>query len=313
MSDTASITGVESPPWDGPLLQLVPDPAEQRSEQPSEPVDGAGVPGDEPLEVHITYHPISDVMLESYAYYVFDANGRALASEHADGIAMDEPHRRHLVSLLTGFATPGNFAFDQTHGFAIALTQGFFGPYFYINDARLSSVGEVLSSYTSPWQDVLPDWQNSDTAANRLLGNYSSGVFIPSDQVARLMTDAHGVQDLSDALAAEFPDEKLGVLWAALQTAHAQGAGLLEAAGAIVPDPHDLMNTTCFSRYEHCDPAGLQAYVERVARDGAPDVPEVPELPVPRHMQNNTAPHAGERLPSTPSLTERLREKRGEG
>lgn len=317
MSDPVSVNGVDDPSWDAPVLHLVPntavpDPTETTVDDTA--TDGqASESPDSAHEVHITYHPISDVMLESYAYYVFDANGRALASEHADGIAMDEAHRRHLVGLLTGFATPPNFAFDQTHGFAIALTQSFFGPYFYVHDARLSSVGEPLESYTASWQTTLPDWQNSDTAANRLLSSYSSGVFIPRNQVERLMNDLHTTGELADAMTAEFPEEKLGILWNALQTAHAQNAGLLEAAGAIVPDPLDLMNTTCFGRYDHCDPASLQAYADRVAVEGAPPAPTEPELPVPRHMQNQVVPHAGERLPSTPSLTERLREKRGEG
>ncbi len=310
MSDLAHIND-ENPQSreDPPALQLV-------SGSPTETLAAEG----KTLDEHVTYHPVTPEMIALYSYYVFDDQGRTLAAQHCDGLGMDEPHKQHFLGLLPGFAQPADFPFDQTHGFNIALTQGFFGPYFYINDAHFSSLGEVTATYMTSWQEAVPEWSATQTAQNTLLSRYSSGRFIPAGQIARFMADAHGNPALTDALGDEFPGEKLAVLWAALQTAHELGAGLLEVAGAIMPDSNDLMATTCFSRFDHCDPASLQSYLDQCAaadraatdREVLTVAPTAPELPVPAHMAVNVTPSAGERLPSTPSLTERLREKRGE-
>lgn len=316
MSDLAQINSdAPAPSPAGPALHLVPDAATDLLPGTAMTAGdvGSGAPGadDQPMDEHITYHPITDAMIQAYAYYVFAVDGRDVAAGHCDAIAMDEAHKTHFIGLLETFAAAGEFPFDQTHGFNIALTQGFFGPYFYVNDGRLSSLGDIIGSYATSWQQLLPEWASAESAENRLLSRYSSGVFIPADQVARFMTDAHGDPALTEALGEHFPDEKLTVLWTALQTAHEQGAGLLEAAGAIVPDAVDLRASTCFSRYGNCDPASLLAF-STPAEPPVAQAPPIPELPVPRHMAEHVAPNAGERLPTTPSLTERLREKRGE-
>lgn len=299
MSDLAHIDGVVLPKHLGSTeLYVV-----AGTEQTAEPVAAPGP------ESHITYHPVSSAMVERYAYYVYAEGGADLAAQHGDAMGMGLAYRDHFVSLLAHFAATGDQPFDRSHGFNIALTQGFFGTYFYVFDARLSSLGELIAPYCTTWDQVLPDWPTAATAANRLQGEYSSGTFLRADAVAQFMHDAHANPELTQALATHFPGSKLTVLWSALQAAVDEGAGLVEAAGVLVPDRHDLSATTCLARYDQCDAASLHAYyAEPIPEPAAPAY----QLPVPAHMADHPVHHAGERLPGTPSLTERLRAKRGE-
>ena len=265
------------------------------------------------MDQHITYHVITDDVLRLYPYYIGDDQGATVAADHCDAIGMDAEHKQRFLDLLPHFAAPADYPFDQTHAFSIALTQGFFGPYFYIHDAQLTRLGDVLMPYEQSWTDALPDFAGTESAGNRLRSQFSAGVFVAPAQVAQLMSDAHSAPDIAQALGHEFPGEKLNVLWSALQTAHDMNAGLLEAAGVIEPNPTDLAASTCYSRFAHCDQTSLQhALAAAVTTPAEAAPPAMPDLPVPAHMQDKVFANPGDRLPSTPSLTERLREKRGD-
>ena len=131
------------------------------------------------------------------------------------------------------------------------------------------------------------------------------------------MTDAHADPALAAALTAEFPDGKLTVLWAALQSALDAGAGLLEASGIIAPDPLDPSATEYYSKLDNCDAASLELYAtsKQPMPDGATDATAVAadpvaDKPLPPHLQPKDVAHPGDRLPSTPGLSARLRAKR---
>jgi hypothetical protein len=295
------------------------------------------------MDQHVTYHPLADEMPQMYQYYISDEQGTALAARHCESVGMDDVNKQRFLDLLPHFAQPGDYPFDQTHGFSIALAQGFFSPYFYVNDAQLSRLGEAIAPYAQRWQDTLPDWQVADSAQNRVLSQYSSGVFIPAATVAQFMSDAHNVPALTQALATEFPGEKLGVLWSALQTAHSMGVGLLEASGAIEPNASDLPASLSFTNFDNCDDAGLHIYVasqsapspmqpppaqpppppaeppatpapppgEPTPAPGEPTPPPgEPILSIPPHLADADVPIPGERLPGTLGLSARLRAKR---
>lgn len=254
---------------------------------------------------HVSFHPITHDLVATYRYYLGDAQGPALAEQHCDAVSMNAADKGRFVSLLNHFAAPGPYPFDQTHGLNLALTQGFFGPYFYINDASFSALGDVAADYWQPWQQFAPDWEPTATAQNTILSEYSSGRYLPAAKVATFMEHAHSTPELTAALGSTFGGAKLDVLWAALEAARAQGAGLLEASGVIEPNATDLSASVYYSRFDLCDANSLARYCEAHST-----APAVAELPVPRHLEQKVVPVAGARLPTTPSLTERLRAKR---
>lgn len=118
---------------------------------------------------------------------------------------MEDAPTTRFLDLLPHLAAPGDYPFDQTHGFNIALTQGFFGPSFYINGGQLSALGDVIGVYTQPWQQLVPDWDMVATAQNQVLSRFSSGVFLCADRVAAFMSDTHAMPELAQALMTAFP------------------------------------------------------------------------------------------------------------
>ena len=100
--------------------------------------------------------------------------------------------------------------------------------------------------------------------------------------------------------ATHFPDQKLVVVWSALQYAHRTVSGLLEAAGALKPNPVDVSTSTCYTRLENCDLPSLHVLVsaEQLA---SPKLPPEPDLPVPPHLADRVSVNAGDRLPTTPA------------
>lgn len=266
------------------------------------------------MDQHVTYHPVTEDMLRSYRYYISDEQGSRVAAQHCAAVGMDQAHTQRLLDLLPHFAAPGDFPFDQTHGFSIALTQGFFGPYFYVHGAQLSAISDAISLYIQPWQEAMPDWDAAGTAQNTVLSRYSSGVYIPPASITTFMSDAHATPELAQVLGTVFAADQLAVLWSALQYAHHTGAGLLEAASVIEPNPDDLAASACFTKFDNCDQASLQLHMTMYSsmNKTEPAIPPAPDLPVPRHLEDRATASTGTRLPTTPSLTERLREKRGE-
>jgi|GEM_PF-3017775 len=229
---------------------------------------------------HITYHPLSEELMKQYVVFVMHDDGATYAADHCDQAGLDATHRARFLEFLPHFATPADAPFDQTHGFSIALTQGFFDTYFYVNDASLSTIRASLEPYSVTWQALLPGWELTHTAQNRLGGNFSSGIYIPADKIAPLMNDAHSVPALAEALGSVFPDTKLEVLWAALLRANELGVGLLEAVGALEPDPSDLMATTCFTKFENCDSASLAHFVDQLSAPPPPPPPAPAAVPM---------------------------------
>jgi hypothetical protein len=262
------------------------------------------------MDQHVTYHPITDNLLRSYRYYLSSYDGAKVAADHCAAVAMDDALSAQFLGLLAHFAAPTDRPFDQTHGFNIALTQGFFGPYFYINSGQLSTLGHAIAPYTQPWQQLVPGWDMVATAQNRVLSRFSSGVFIPANRVAPLMSDAHTTPELAQALATAFPGEKLDRLWSALLYAHNAGAGLLEAASVVEPNAADLSTSVCFTNFAHCDQAGLQLYVS--SQQVTPLVPTEPRLLVHPRWSDPAEPSRSARLPSVPCVTEPLRARRSD-
>lgn len=168
-------------------------------------------------------------------------------------------------------------SFDTTHGLNLAVTQGFFGRFYYLHDARLSALWQLLTPYTQQWHELIPSWPATKSAANQMLDEPSSGVFIAAASVGQFMSDAHTNPELQVALANEFPGEKLHVLWAALTDAYESGQALLEASGVIEPDPHDITRSVCRTNQTNCDEAGLRLYfaTARAAVSFAPASPLV--------------------------------------
>lgn len=212
----------------------------------------------------VSYHPISPAQIANW--YIESLASDEHAAAICDQAGMHELYKQKFMDYLPRFReTVGSGrSFDKTHGYYIAVTQGFFGRFHYVRGAMLSQLGDVMLPYTSPWSEVLPELVQNMRCDSRIVENYSSGVYVPPAQVGRLLVDATSDSTVKAALAQEFPGEHFNILITALREAEQQSLGLLEATEVIEPNPTDLESTHCVANLFNCDTAGPLLYQKTV-------------------------------------------------
>jgi len=213
----------------------------------------------------VTFHPISEA--EIHTWYFNALNDEAEARSMAAAAGMDEFYTgKYLDTLRAGREADSSIPFDNTHGYFIAVVQGFFRRYHYIRGGALSFYDDAITPYTKPWSDIVPAAFSTAKSHNRIVENYMSGVYIPAANIPRLLQDLTGPSALSEMIPDNHPGEHLDILLAALQEAQELGAGLLEATEVVEPSPFDLNNSISVSNLFHCDTAGPLLY-QKVALD----------------------------------------------
>lgn len=227
------------------------------------------------MSPHISYHPLGTDTIRRYVGYLSSQDPAGLAGIDYDASGAHERFRESFVAMATRAQTLGG-EFDESHGLNLAVTQGFFGRFHYLHDARLSDLGAAIEPYAQTWAELLPTWPATARARNRLADGPASGVVIASEHVGRFMADAHTDPALQAGLAEHFPGEKLHVLWAALTEAHELGFALLEASGVFEPDPADITRSQSRTNQTNCDPAGLRLFLATPITPTATAAPAVP-------------------------------------
>ena len=86
---------------------------------------------------------------------------------------------RDRDTLRVGAETESNELFDKSHGFYIAVIQGFFRDYYYTRGSAFSFLAEEKPEYAryfTPWAQVTPT-AFPNPAENQIIENYCSGVY----------------------------------------------------------------------------------------------------------------------------------------
>ena len=112
----------------------------------------------------------------------------ALAAQHG---MEDFYAEKYLDTLRVGAGTEPDELFDKSHGFYIAVIQGFFRDYFYTRGSAFSFLVEQKPEYAryfTPWEQIVPA-VFPNPAENRIIENYCSGVYLSPDQAAQLLQD----------------------------------------------------------------------------------------------------------------------------
>lgn len=226
----------------------------------------------------ISYHPISEKKIINW-YFESIAHPEqieALATDHN----LDEFYKTKFQDTINaGRQTDQNDYFDKTHGFFIAVVQGFFERYFYTRGAALSfSKNSALEAYYKKWEDFVPSEFLTKRIHNRLLENYCSGVFIPSAQVVQLLADYQHDGEIKAELDSLFSEGRIAVFLKALQFAQDRGLGLLEATEVVEPQPFDLNESKSYSNLFNCDQEGPLLY-QQAAYEQIKDIEKRNGLP----------------------------------
>jgi len=161
--------------------------------------------------------------------------------------------------------------FNKTHGFHIAVAQGYFREYFYTRGTAFSFLAEQsfkFKTYISDWREVLPAEflaEFSGQIHNEIIENYCCGAYLSAASVQKLLRDYEAGGEIKEAID-EFYAQNLPVFLKALNLARELEVGLLEATEVVEPNPIDLNRSESFSNLFNCDTQGALIYAEIAAQ-----------------------------------------------
>ena len=211
----------------------------------------------------VSYHPIKEQEIQEWYFDVLNDESKIdnLAKEFE---IEDFYKQKYLDTVSVGKKTQPNEYFDKTHGYYIAVIQGFFRTYFYTRGSAFSFLIEEnpdFKNYTKSWQEILKT-NISNPIKNKITDNYSSGVYISTEQVQKLLKDYHSDEKVKQELENFYSHKRINVFLNALRYCKENNMGLLEATEVVEPDPLNLNNSTSYSNLFHCDKEGAFLYEE---------------------------------------------------
>ena len=201
----------------------------------------------------VSFHPISPEEMREWYFtpLTWIQQGQeekvlALATQY--GID-DFYAEKYLDTLRVGAETESNELFDKSHGFYIAVIQGFFRDYYYTRGSAFSFLAEEkpeYGRYFTSWDQVTPV-SFPNPMQNRIIENYCSGVYLSPNQVMQLLKDMEQDPKVCEDLERIWSNGQIAVLKKALSAAAELGAGLLEATEVVEPNPISPNESTSYS------------------------------------------------------------------
>ena len=174
---------------------------------------------------------------------------------------------KYLDTLRVGAGTESDELFDKSHGFYIAVIQGFFRDYYYTRGSAFSFLVEEKPEYEryfTSWDQVTPV-SFPNPMQNRIIENYCSGVYLSPDQVMQLLKDMEQDPKVCEDLERIWSNGQIAVLKKALSAAAELGAGLLEATEVVEPNPISPNESTSYSNLYHSYRDGVYLYIDTVS------------------------------------------------
>lgn len=220
----------------------------------------------------VSFHPISPEEMREWYFtpLTWIQQGQeekvlALAAQYG---MEDFYAEKYLNTLRVGAETEADELFDKSHGFYIAVIQGFFRDYYYTRGSAFSFLVEEkpeYGRYFTPWTQVAPA-ALPNPAENQIIENYCSGVYLSPKQVTQLLKDMEQAPKVLEDLEEVWSDGRVAVLKKALVAAAELGVGLLEATEVVEPNPIRPNESTSYSNLYHCDRDGVYLYMDAVRK-----------------------------------------------
>ena len=200
----------------------------------------------------VSFHPISPEEMREWYFtpLTWIQQGQeekvlALAAQHG---MEDFYAEKYLNTLRVGAETESNELFDKSHGFYIAVIQGFFRDYYYTRGSAFSFLVEQKPEYAryfTSWEQITPV-SFPNPMQNRIIENYCSGVYLSPDQVIQLLKDMEQDPKVLEDLEGLWSNGQIAVLKKALSAAAKSGVGLLEATEVVEPNPISPNESTSY-------------------------------------------------------------------
>lgn len=216
----------------------------------------------------VSYHPISTQEMEQWYFrplqWMWEGKQEKIR-ELAAQYEMDEFYvQKYETTLQVAASTQPEELFDKSHGYYLAVVQGFFQTFYYTRGSAFTFLMEekpAYCRYTTSWEDVVP-YAFPNKMQNKIVENYCAGVFLAPAQVIQLLNDLeHNVEVQAD-FAGVYSHGRLKVLQKALGAARDKGVGLLEATEVVEPNPMNPNSSGCYSNLHHCDTDGVYLYID---------------------------------------------------
>ena len=215
----------------------------------------------------VTFHAIKEDEIQKCYFDVLDNKEDVL--KLGEEYQIDEFYvgkYKEIMDYIRENVKEGNFKhFDTTHGLNIAIIQGFLRKYFYTREGVLSGFIEddkiSLENYSKPWKEIIPDSYKNMEIEDKLWENYSSGVFIPYENLIKFKEQVLQNEELRKYMAENiFENGTIDVFEKAVSYAIENECGLLEATEVIIPHPFQQDETECYSNLYNCDEDGIFLY-----------------------------------------------------
>ena len=216
----------------------------------------------------VSFHPISPAEMREWYFTPLEwvkqrqeEKVLALAAQHG---MEDFYAEKYLNTLRVGAGTEAGELFDKSHGFYIAVIQGFFRDYYYTRGSAFSFLMEEKPEYEryfTPWEQVtLSVFPNP--VQTRIMENYCSGVYLAAKQVVQLLQGLEQASAMREDFEALWCGGQLAVLKKALTAAAKLDVGLLEATEVVQPNPICPNESESYSNLYHCDRDGVYLYMD---------------------------------------------------
>jgi hypothetical protein len=213
----------------------------------------------------VTYHPINEDEIQKWYFDVL--KNSKLINILAKEYNIDEFYvKKYSDAIMAGKRVKNNDLFDKTHGLYIATVQGFFRQYFYTRGSSFSFLIDKNNSYkkyTKSWENIIKH-KIKNRINNKITENYCSGVFIPYENILRLLNDYNNDIKIKNELEEHYSENRINVFVKAVKYSENNKLGLLEATEVVEPNPTDLNSSTGYTNFWNCDHDGPILYQEAV-------------------------------------------------
>jgi len=230
------------------------------------------------MDLSISYHPITQEQMREWYFNTFEDMGAAEAlalripkeqlKEHS--LKSVEAYNKNKYKEMIKRSRELEYtSFNKWHGYFIAIVQGFFEKFYFVQGSALSGILDTSfhSTYITPWAEVIPsDYIEDLQASSKLEGPYSAGAYMSPEQVTKLLHDYENDAYIKELLNEQFEGRKIDVFLAALKYAKENNQGLIEAAKVVEQSEGVFEEPSCFSNIFNCDVMSAAVFTSDMAK-----------------------------------------------
>ena len=230
------------------------------------------------MDYSVSYHPISTEQMREWYFDVFEDMGMAetlklrIPKEQLKDHKLEALETYYMDKYKDMIKRSRNLEYDsfnKWHGYFIAIVQGFFEKFYFVQGSAVSAIHdpEFHKTYITAWEEVVPsDYIEDLRSSTRLEGVFSAGAYMSAEQVKKLLNDYENDDYIKELLNEQFNGQKIDVFLAALKYASQNNQGLLEAAKVIEQSDQVFQEPSCYSNIFNCDVISAAVYTTDLAK-----------------------------------------------